>query len=352
MNEIKTIVFDWGDTLMKEFPGAVGPMVFWPEVAEVSGAGKALHKLDGSYNLILASNARESTAVQIKQALGRVGLDRYINKIFTFQELGFRKPDRGFFRQIGKITGDEPENLVMVGDHYFNDIMGGYHAGWRTIWLNEKFQLAPGLAALHTVEIYQMNELPGAIKWLDLPDWQQCQKWYMETSPSMRLWLHVQLVASTSYILALWMRRNGCMVNPILAHRGGLLHDICKLKPDKQESHHDHGELGGEWLREKGQPELAEISYRHILDAILDEKRKPKTLEEKVVYYADKLCEESKVVDLDMRLTALIDRYPGHTDRIKASIPALMDLQKELAMAVGEDENTLIDHIKRAISRQ
>jgi HAD superfamily hydrolase (TIGR01662 family) len=349
MTKMKTIVFDWGDTLMQTYPETVGPMVFWPEVAEVEGAGETLQKLNHSYNLVLATNASESSANQVQKALARVGLEPFVKEIFTYQELGFRKPERGFFRQIEKIMGTEPEDMVMVGDSFSSDVLGGHLAGWQTVWFNPKFQYAPGLAAIHNVEIFRMDELPEALKWLDLPDWEMCQTWYMEMSPSMRLWLHVQLVASTAYVLALWMRRKGCPINPLLVQRGGLLHDICKLNPDTTQQHRDHGEMGGEWLANKGQPELARIAHRHVLNTILDEKRSPKTMEEKIVYFADKLCEDARLVDLDTRITALKGRYPGYSSNIDASIPALRDLQKELALAAGIEEAKLVDQLREVV---
>ena len=353
MAQMKILVFDWGDTLMTTYPESIGPMAFWPEVAEVEGAGEALRRLSEDYTIILATNARESSAKQVQMALRRVGLDPFIQKIFTYHELGFWKPERGFYRKIEKMMGTEPEDMVMVGDNFESDALGGHLAGWHTIWFNPLFNYAPGLGAIQNMEIYRMEELAGAIKYLELPGWETCQKWYMEVSRSIRLWLHVQMVASTAYVLALWIRRNGKQINPLLAQRGGLLHDICKLKKDEGEGgdHRDHGVVGVEWLAERGQPELANIARRHILDGITDETRRPQTLEEKVVYFADKLCEDASLVDIDTRLSALKRRYPDYASRMTASEPALKELQKELALAAGVDEAEMLGKIRQVIGK-
>ena len=69
LSKITTLVFDWGNTLMKElpFPGA---MVDWPVVGTVPGAEQALRTLKGSYQLVVASNATMSSAAQIEAAFG------------------------------------------------------------------------------------------------------------------------------------------------------------------------------------------------------------------------------------------------------------------------------------------
>jgi len=95
-------------------------------------------------------------------------------------------------------------------------------------------------------------------------------------------------------------------VNPILAHRGGLLHDLAKA------THHqgmDHGQLAGEMLRQKDEPALADIADHHMLFTLLDEVRMPRTWEQKLVYYADKLVEKNELVSVDERLAGLQERY-------------------------------------------
>jgi len=45
MNKIKAIIFDWGDTVMCDFPEYTGPMAYWPKVEVVPGIEKALQQL-------------------------------------------------------------------------------------------------------------------------------------------------------------------------------------------------------------------------------------------------------------------------------------------------------------------
>ena len=98
-----------------------------------------------------------------------------------------------------------------------------------------------------------------------------------------------------------------------------------------------------------GQPELAEMTQRHILDAILDENRTPRTLEEKIVYFADKLCEDARLVDLDTRIKGLKERYLDQSAVIDSCVPALRQLQKELAQAAGLPEEKMVGMLLETI---
>ena len=55
--EIKAIVFDWGDTVMRDFPFE-GAMKDWPFVAAIPGIEDTLAELKKKYILVMGSNAR------------------------------------------------------------------------------------------------------------------------------------------------------------------------------------------------------------------------------------------------------------------------------------------------------
>ncbi len=351
--EITTIIFDWGDTLMVNFPQYSGPMADWPEVQAMPGAEKILASLAPNYRLVLASNAAESDAGLVKKALTRVNLDGYFQDIFTFHELGARKPDAGFFRAIEKRLNLSSRQCVMVGDSYADDITGALAAGWQGIWFNAAAQPCAGLMPRHEAEIYQLNDLTQIMRQDFLPDWGTCNAWVMRHSPSLRLWLHVQLVAGIAYTLALRLRQQGIInVSPLLAQRGGLLHDIAKLKTLHQTHTKNHGEMGYEILNDYGQPELAEISRRHILNAILEPERRPRTWEEKLVFYADKLAEGAHPVSLDERVAALKKRYGQWAQSIEESVPALYALQCELAQALALSTEDILPYLQTAFNGQ
>jgi HAD superfamily hydrolase (TIGR01662 family) len=132
------LLFDWGDTLMRDFKEFSGPMKDWPRVEAVPGAAEMLAALQPDWTLVLATNAADSEEAEIRLALRRVGLDRWLDRIYCFKAIGYRKPSPEFFAYILNDLGLSPEQVVMVGDAYEADVQGANTCGLRAIWFNER----------------------------------------------------------------------------------------------------------------------------------------------------------------------------------------------------------------------
>ncbi|KAB2889960.1 MAG: HAD family hydrolase [Desulfobulbaceae bacterium] len=130
------VLFDWGDTLMVDYPQYSGKMRDWPEVAALPGAHEALAHLCRRSILHVASGAGDSTADDIRLALSRVGLDRFITGIFCRQNTGFAKPDPRFFRAILENLRVTAGAVTMVGDSLEKDILPCHRLGIRTVLLS------------------------------------------------------------------------------------------------------------------------------------------------------------------------------------------------------------------------
>lgn len=349
MMQVNTIVFDWGDTLMKVFPQYSGVMADWPEVGAVENARETLAALHGKYRLVVGSNAANSDAGQIMDALNRVGLAEFIDQVFTFSEIGYRKPDENFYWQIERLLGEERHHLVMVGDEYRADVLGAVRAGWRAVWYNPRCVEAAGLWPLQTAEIQDLAVLPDVVEHLDLPSTTTALTWLQESELSTNLLMHVQMVAALAYILAVYLRRNGEKVDPVLAHRGGLLHDLAKLSARKLTDGTDHGQAAARWLRQQGQAELAEIANRHMLFCIHDPARAPRSWEEKLVYFADKLVEGGGVASIETRLAALKARYRIDEDKINATEASLVEMRAMIADQLGWPVDEFTERLKQAL---
>jgi len=347
---ITTIVFDWGNTLMKELPFE-GSMVDWPTVKAIQGADTALEILKTKYRLVLASNAVNSSASQIEGALARVGLGGLMQSIFTFNELGARKPHTTFFAGICSCLGTSPAEMLMVGDSWKTDIAGALQAGWSAAWYNPACLACPGLLPSHQLELQHMADLPDRLIDLNLPNPAQALHWLQEHGTSQTILIHVQLVAALAYQLAEWLAARDQAVNPILAQRGGLIHDIAKLSACQPTAPtHHHGDLAALLLNEIHQPALAEIARRHLFYLSEErEKYQPLTWEEKLVYYADKLVESTRMVNLQERVAVLNQRYPAESERFIAGLPAVLALEEEICRILSVTPADLFASLHRAI---
>ena len=155
------VLFDWGDTLMRDFPQYAGRMCDWPEVAAIPGAREALAYLSWRSYLHVVSGAADSSPDDIRRALARVDLDRFITGFFCRRNTGFDKPDRRFYQTVLDILGVGAGEATMVGDSLDKDILPCHRLGMRTVLLaaTAPSNLAPDIRVVRS-----LHELC-------LPDW-------------------------------------------------------------------------------------------------------------------------------------------------------------------------------------
>ena len=80
----QALLFDWGNTLMRDFPEYHGPMANWPEIACLPNARETLAVLHADWLIGLATNAADSNEDQIWAALARGGLEPFVDQVFCF----------------------------------------------------------------------------------------------------------------------------------------------------------------------------------------------------------------------------------------------------------------------------
>ncbi|AHF08424.1 HAD family hydrolase [Desulfitobacterium metallireducens] len=134
----KVVIFDWGDTVMRDFSEFSGPMVDWPRVEIIDGIEESLALISSQFITCLASNAGNSNAELMGLALERVGIRGYFTHLFTSKELGYNKPDSNFFKEIISRIGVNPSECIMIGNDYERDIVSSKMAGMETILYTEK----------------------------------------------------------------------------------------------------------------------------------------------------------------------------------------------------------------------
>ena len=90
--------------------------------------------LKNKYDLFIASNGMNE--VQIKR-IELAGLDKYFKKYYISENIGFNKPDVGFFDFIFNDLSDfDKSHYIIIGDRLDSDILGGINAGIKTIYVN------------------------------------------------------------------------------------------------------------------------------------------------------------------------------------------------------------------------
>lgn len=109
---------------------------------------------------------------------------------------------------------------------------------------------------------------------------------------------------------------------------GGYLHDIGKT-PLLLGDRRDHTVLGPLVLAAEGLPALVELSRRHPVYAPRDAGTAPRTLGEKIVYYADRRAGQ-RVVSLEERIDEQLARFPELAHRRAQDLAAALAIEAEL----------------------
>ncbi|MEZ9764278.1 HAD family hydrolase [Vibrio splendidus] len=134
----KIVLFDWGNTLMIDFPDAQGKMCDWETVQEVNGARELLAELSKTHQVYVATNAGDSSKDDIIHAFARVGLSQYISDYFCKASIGFSKFEPEFYPVIISKLGVKPQDITMVGDSLDKDIYPALKVGLHAVWLNSE----------------------------------------------------------------------------------------------------------------------------------------------------------------------------------------------------------------------
>jgi putative hydrolase of the HAD superfamily len=154
-NEYDAVLFDWGDTIMKDFPDKAGKMRYWDILEEMPDAKKTLTALSKIIKCYLATSAQDSTKEDISEALKRAGLDRYFTDIFCYKDIGCKKSESRFYKKVMLKLKIDPKKIIMVGNDLENDVIIPKSCGINAILFdsNDTYTNYPGEKIRYLTEL-------------------------------------------------------------------------------------------------------------------------------------------------------------------------------------------------------
>lgn len=212
--------------------------------------------------------------------------------------------------------------------------------GRRTVWLNQKGSLSAHTMPVQDVDLSSLNDLSRVPSQLKKPTLSQCLAWWEEWEVPENVRRHVTVVAWCAYLMAVLMRNKGIDLDPVLAHRGGLLHDIDKITTLNQQG--AHGEAGADFLEAQGYPDISAIVRGHIMHKILAPNADDRPWEVKLVFFADKLVEGDRIVPFDFRLKNLMGRYPGYSDAMRRAESSIWELSEKICSILSISSHEIL----------
>ena len=160
-----TVLFDWGDTVMRDDPASTMPMVEWGKVEVVEGISDVLTYLHASgRRIVLATSAAISDEGQIRGALRRGRLDIYFSYIYCFKNTYLPKGE-AFYRYVLNDRGISPADALMVGDGFEKDVRAANAVGIFAVLFNPRSDQTRR-DDLH-VTVHSMEELCAFFQALD-----------------------------------------------------------------------------------------------------------------------------------------------------------------------------------------
>jgi putative hydrolase of the HAD superfamily len=95
--------------------------------------GEAIIKLAEKYRLVIISDTGFEPGRELRKALEKHGLMKYITEGVFSDETGFSKPDIRAFQKASEISRTALSEMIHVGDRELKDIRGASDAGMGTI---------------------------------------------------------------------------------------------------------------------------------------------------------------------------------------------------------------------------
>ena len=160
-----TILFDWGDTVMRDDPASTVPMVEWPTVTVIEGIADVFEYLRSSgRRSVLATSAEISNENEIRGALARGGVNEYFSHIYCFKNTHLPKGE-AFYSHILSDLDISATDAMMVGDSFAKDIQAANAVGIFAVWFHPKSE-ETRKGHLYTTA-HSMKELLAFFKSLD-----------------------------------------------------------------------------------------------------------------------------------------------------------------------------------------
>lgn len=129
--------FKKNNLLKEDFSQNINKLTDWcysSVIENVKITKEILNQLSNEYLLALISNYYGNIEIVLKE----LSIKKYFAFIVDSAVIGFRKPDPKIFQFALNELGVNPNNAVMIGDSYNNDIVPAKLIGCKTIWINNR----------------------------------------------------------------------------------------------------------------------------------------------------------------------------------------------------------------------
>ena len=123
---------------------------------------------EGGYLVGLISNTGMTPGVTFRTYMERVGILGYFDALVFSDEVRLAKPSAEIFLQTTRELGVLPNQVVHVGDHLLNDVLGAKQVGMKTIWIETHDERRSEVDVQPDVTVPGLGHVGAAIEGLAL----------------------------------------------------------------------------------------------------------------------------------------------------------------------------------------
>ena len=120
------------------------------------------------YRMGLISNTGMTPGATFRVYMEQTGILGYFDVLTCSDEVRLAKPSREIFLRTVRALGTSPEQVVHVGDHLLNDVLGASNAGMKTIWIETYDDRRQEVDVQADVTVSSLGEVGPAIEGLAL----------------------------------------------------------------------------------------------------------------------------------------------------------------------------------------
>jgi HD superfamily phosphodiesterase len=169
------------------------------------------------------------------------------------------------------------------------------------------------------------------------------ERFYVRYAYPEYLRTHSRLVGAIARVLATARMTAGDPIDADAVTLAGYLHDIGRtplLKGDPR----DHNELSALILAAEGLPACVEPARRHAIYTVMDPSTAPRTMEDKIVYTADRRG-GMRIESIAERAKDTASRNPKHAASVLAAVPIAERIEREVFAGLAFTPDALAEHV-------
>ncbi len=123
---------------------------------------------ESGYRIALISNTGMTPGVTFRAYMEQLGMLKYFDVLIFSDEVRLAKPSREIFLQTIAQLGVPTEEVVHVGDHLLNDVLGARQVGLKTIWIETHDERRTKVDVQPDITVASLGQVGAAIQSLAL----------------------------------------------------------------------------------------------------------------------------------------------------------------------------------------